>query len=223
MCLCIGNKNSMDHLVKVTSVWCNENCQVESYILDVDQTGPTTMDGVEAIQHSLKKVGCSGKNTDRFKIRSITTDSGGAMTREGLGDRLKEKNLATPDMLVGTCGAHNTQLQLSNPVLQFLGAGELGKKNLMQLLHSVYALQSSMPIEEWWQVVDMSVSDTKFFVEEGSPEATMANQWEDYVKFLREKERKKMGNNYTRLDMNKWNDEFHFDRKIGTIMSYKNW
>ena len=90
----------MDHLVKVTSMWCNESRSVKSYILDVDQTGPSTMDGVEAILHSLKKVGCSGKDTDRFKIRSITTDSGGAMTREGLGDRLIEKNVATKDLFV---------------------------------------------------------------------------------------------------------------------------
>jgi hypothetical protein len=123
---------------------------------------------------------------------------------------------------VGTCGVHNTQLQLSNPVLQLLGAGELGEKNLMQLLHSVYALQRSMHIEEWWQIVDMGVSNAKFFVEEGPPEATMANRWEDYVKFLRER-KKKMGNNYRRLDMNKWNDELHFDRKIGKILFYKEW
>jgi hypothetical protein len=53
MCLCIGNKNSMDHLVKVTSMWCNKIRQVKAFILDVDQTGPTTMDGVEAILNSL--------------------------------------------------------------------------------------------------------------------------------------------------------------------------
>jgi hypothetical protein len=80
-----------------------------SPILDVDQTGPTTADDVEAILSSLKKVGCCGKDTDSFKIQSSTTDSGGAMTKEGLGDRLKDNGIATPDMLVGTCGRHNTQ------------------------------------------------------------------------------------------------------------------
>jgi hypothetical protein len=54
----------MDHLVKVTSMWCNEKREVKSFILDVDQTGPTTAYGVEAILRSLKKVGCCGKDTD---------------------------------------------------------------------------------------------------------------------------------------------------------------
>jgi hypothetical protein len=114
------------------------------------------------------------------------------MTKEGLGDRLKEKNVTTPDLLVGTCGIHNTQLQLSNPVLQLLGAGELGKKNLMQLLHSVYALQNSMDLKEWWQVVDMGESDAKKYVDEGPPIATMANKRGDYIKGLQER-KDKMG------------------------------
>jgi hypothetical protein len=146
MCLYIGNKNKMDHLVKVLSYLDVATRTVKSYILDVDQTGPSAMDGFKAVTNSLKKVGGYGKDTGSFKIRSSTTDSGGAMTKEGFGNLLIENKLATPDMIVGTCGIHNTQLQLSNPVLQLLGAGELGKWNLMQLLHTEYTLQSSMPI-----------------------------------------------------------------------------
>jgi hypothetical protein len=137
MCLCIGNKNKMDHLVKCLSYWDNDVREVMTYTLDVDQTGPTTADGVEAIQNSLKKVGCCGADTDNFKLQSSTTDSGGAQTRDGLAKGLMEKGLANDDLMVITCSIHNTQLQLSVPTLKLLGPGELGKKNVMQLLHSV--------------------------------------------------------------------------------------
>jgi hypothetical protein len=130
----------MDHLVKVLSYLDVASHTVKFYILDVDQISPSTMDDFKAATNSLKKVGCCGKDTDSFKIRSSTTDSGGAMTKGGFGTLHKENKLATPDMIVGMCDIHNTQLQLSNPVLQLLAAGELGKRNLMQLLHTVYAL-----------------------------------------------------------------------------------
>jgi hypothetical protein len=94
----IGNKNNMDHFVKVFSAFNEDLCKVNSYILDVDQTGHMTMDGVETILHSLKNVGCCEEDTDHFKILSSTTESGDAMTKEGLAKGLKEKNLGTLDM-----------------------------------------------------------------------------------------------------------------------------
>jgi hypothetical protein len=66
------------------------------------------------------------------------------------------------------------------------------------------------------------VLDTKQYIEQGLPEATMANRPLDYAEFMRER-KKKMGENYTRLEVKKWNDEFHFDRKIGVVLTYKDW
>jgi hypothetical protein len=50
-----GNKNKMDHFVKVLSAFNEDLREVKSYILDVDQTGPSTMDGVELYYTLLKK------------------------------------------------------------------------------------------------------------------------------------------------------------------------
>ena len=79
-----------------------------------------------------------------------------------------------------------------------------------------------MDLKEWWQVVDMGESYAKKYVEEGPPEATMAKKRDGYIEFLQER-KEKMGDRYTRPEMDKWNDEFHFDRKIGQILSYRKW
>jgi hypothetical protein len=212
----------MEHLVKKFSMYDVVERVVKTFEVDVDQTGPTTLDRYKAIANTLKKLGCYGKDTNPFKLRSSTTDSGGAMTKEGLADLLVENNYALLVLLVVTYGIHNTQLQLSVPTVQLLGPGELGKRNVMQLLHCVYALQKSLPIDEWWKVVDMGVKDAKKYVEEGPPEATMAKKRDDYIEFLQER-KEKMGSNYTRLPLNKWIDSHHFDQKINVIFSYKEW
>jgi hypothetical protein len=56
----IGNKKGMDHLIKYLSAFCVKKRRVMTYLLDMDQTGPSTDDGVKAIIHALKKVGVHG-------------------------------------------------------------------------------------------------------------------------------------------------------------------
>jgi hypothetical protein len=55
------------------------------------------------------------------------------MTKEGLADLLVDHNYALLELLVVTCGIHNTQLQLSIPTLKLLGPDELGNRNVMML------------------------------------------------------------------------------------------
>jgi hypothetical protein len=43
--LYIGNKKGMDHLVKYLSSFCVKMRTIKMPLLDVDQTGATTMDG----------------------------------------------------------------------------------------------------------------------------------------------------------------------------------
>jgi hypothetical protein len=72
--LYIGNKKGMEHLVKYLSAFCMETLTVKTRLLDIDQTGATTQDGVNAIIHALKKMGVHGNEDDNFKILGSTTD-----------------------------------------------------------------------------------------------------------------------------------------------------
>jgi hypothetical protein len=79
-----------------------------------------------------------------------------------------------------------------------------------------------MPIEEWWEMIEMGVLDAKQYIEQGLHETTMANRPTWFAECMKER-KKKMGENYTRLEVNKWNDKFHFDRKTGVVLTYKDW
>jgi hypothetical protein len=77
-----------------------------------------------------------------------------------------------------------------------------------------------MPIEEWWEMIEMGVLDAKQYIEEGPLKETMANMPMCFAECMRER-KKKMGENYTRPELDKWNNEIHFDRKIGVVLTYK--
>ena len=49
MCLYIGNKNGMEHLIKKFSAMDMDERVIKTFEIDVDQTGPTTKEGFEAI------------------------------------------------------------------------------------------------------------------------------------------------------------------------------
>jgi hypothetical protein len=63
---------------------------------------------------------------------------------DGLHGALEERELCRPGYLVTSCSLHNLQLAVANPIKQTMGEGGLEKKNVMQLLHTVYDLQDSM-------------------------------------------------------------------------------
>lgn len=144
----------MDHLVKYLSAFCLKTRTVHSYLLDIDQTGQTTDDGVKAIMHSLKKMGVHGDDNDHFKLRGSTTDSGGAMTLESLAIPLMQAKIGER-MLIANCTTHCVQLQLSNPMILLMGEGAIGKRNVMQTLHSHHALQNSMVPHLFWKCIDI--------------------------------------------------------------------
>jgi hypothetical protein len=137
-----GNKKGVGHFVKVLSWYDNETKSVRKQLLDIDGTEGLTDDCGEAIAVSLKKVGS-------IKLQGQTTDSGGGGVLDGLHRSLEERQLVHPFYLVASCGLHNLQLSVANPIKSTMGEGGLDKKNLMQLLHSVYDLQESMDKEVW--------------------------------------------------------------------------
>jgi len=68
---------------------------------------------------------------------------------EGLARELDKLNLCAPDYIIAACSIHGPQLQLTNAAKRAIGEGGLGKRNAMQMLHSVCDLQESIGIEEW--------------------------------------------------------------------------
>jgi hypothetical protein len=164
-----GNRKGMEHFVKYLSAMCLNPRKIKTYLLDMDQTGYSNDDGVKAIVHALKKVGVHGEEGDRFKLWGSTTVSGGAQTLEQLGNALMEANVGI-NMLIANCGLHNTQLQLSNGTEKYLGLGGLKKRNVMQILHSMYDLKESMPSVLFWDCVAYGAELSNDRLNGGPPE-----------------------------------------------------
>jgi hypothetical protein len=66
---------------------------------------------------------------------------------DSLHRSLQERQLTRPFYLVASCGLHNLQLSIANPIKTTMGDGGLDKRTVMQLLHSVYDLQESVDHE----------------------------------------------------------------------------
>jgi hypothetical protein len=145
-----GNKKGVGHFVKILSWYDKQTKSVVKQLLDIDGSDGKTSECADAIAASLKKIG-------DIKIQGQTTDSGGGGVLVGLANALQEKNLCRPRYLFTSCSLHNLQLSVANPIKEVIGEGGLEKKNAMQLLHSVYDLQASMPLEVWKTQVDNAV------------------------------------------------------------------
>ena len=96
-----------------------------------------------------------------IKLQGQSTDSGGGGVLDGLHKALAGRNLTRPNYLVASCSLHNLQLSVANPIKQTMGEGGREKKNVMQLIHSVYDLQESMDRELWKVHVSEAVKFTE--------------------------------------------------------------
>ena len=72
-------------------------------MLDIDATDNKSKDGAKAIVHSLKKL----FPDHEIKLSGITTDSGGGITLESVGEELDELGVCDDDFLVLLCALHN--------------------------------------------------------------------------------------------------------------------
>lgn len=86
-----------------------------------------------------------------FKYSGCTTDSGGGGTGNSLHECMENQGLCQPrdTYLIGFCTLHTLQLTLGNGLHETIGKGGLGRRNAMQLLHSVYDLQEVMEFGIW--------------------------------------------------------------------------
>jgi hypothetical protein len=139
-----GNKKGVTHFVKVLS-WF-DGTKVLKQCLDIDASEGTTEDCANAINASLMKVGVS-------KLQGQTTDSGGGGVLDTLATALARKSLCHSNYLVQSCSLHNLQLTIANPIKETMGEGGLDKRNLLQMLHSVYDMQSSVDTAVWQLLV----------------------------------------------------------------------
>ena len=121
-------------------------------MLDLDGSGDSSKDCAQAICHSLKKFEGSVE-----QLSGQTTDSGGGGTLNSLRDEMVALKIVKPDYLVANCTLHSQQILLKGPTEDVFGDGGLGKRIVMQLLHSAYDLQQCFEFEEFkilWKQID---------------------------------------------------------------------
>ena len=137
-----GKKKGISHFVKHLCWFDFDQMKVVKQLTDMDASDGTSEDCAHAVEHSILKLG-------DLLLSGQATDSGGGGVLEGLARKLEMLNMCTPDCVIAACSIHALQLQLSNAAKRMLGEGGLGKRNAMQMLHSICDLQESLDIEEW--------------------------------------------------------------------------
>ena len=145
-----GNKKGLSHLVKILSWWCKNKNKVAFWTLDIDVADGTSEATAKAIDASMKKIDVPGK--EKKKTSGSVSDAGGGGTGYSAARNIQNVGRAIDAMgeyLVATCSLHGLQLTLGNPILKCCGEGGLGKRTLLQMLHSAYNLQLQYETEEW--------------------------------------------------------------------------
>ena len=158
-----GNKKGISHFVKYLHYWCAVQGMFMAILLDGDGSDGTSPASAKAIQYSLKKVSFSFNGG--FRLYGKSTDSGNGGVLDGLERELRKLDLCAPPekYLVAACSIHTLQLALSNPTKQLLGKGGVGKKNLIQMLHSSRDMQDCLKPLEWKAIaVDAKAFELKW-------------------------------------------------------------
>ena len=136
-----GNKKGIGHFIKFICFWDARTKQVKVYLLDCDASEGTSKDCAAAINFSLTRLDSPENFT---KLYGQNTDAGGGGVGTSLAKELDsfDRIYCILSYLHPTCSLHGHQLVLSNPVKKLIGDGGLGKQNALQLLHSIYNLQT---------------------------------------------------------------------------------
>ena len=152
-----GEKKHVDHFAKVISWFSWPLKKVMTMVLDIDATGHCTASAGLAIRRSVDRM--AGFLS---KFRAQATDSGGGGILEDLGQSLESHGLcALNPYFVLNCTLHSFQLCLSIPMKLCFGEGDLGTKNLTQMLFNAYYLCNLFQIDEWKGIVKRTFSFLK--------------------------------------------------------------
>jgi hypothetical protein len=108
--------------------------KVNNFILDTEGCGSKSEDAANGIEHSLKRL--SVDDDAPRQLSSTSTDSGGGGVLESLANELDQRNLLILERFITSCNLHGIQRPLVNSVEGYMGDGGLGKRTLLQLLHS---------------------------------------------------------------------------------------
>ena len=84
----------------------------------------------------------------------LLTDSGGAGVMEECANKLKAAGIAINGVIVVPCTIHALQMLLANGVEKWMGEGELGTRNMIQMLFTAYSLQEYMSKEDWRDYIE---------------------------------------------------------------------
>lgn len=137
-----GNRSGIDHFIKVLSYFDFSLDKVDTVILDIGGTESSSKGAAKAIQHTLQT-----KIPDYTAGLSVgTSDSGGGGVLDSLRESLSALGLLNDDFyFVIACTLHALQIGLTNAMNEIMGEGGLGKRTLLQLLHSLFDLQCCYP------------------------------------------------------------------------------
>ena len=140
-----GNKRGLDHLAKAASLFNRKTGKIDTKVVDINTSGSCGEGVADGLQNSLGSVGCP----TFFKLASCCTDNGGGGVLEESATKLKERGLTLPRFIVSNCCVHTHQISLSHGIQTYFGSGSINKKNVMQMMHSAYDLQSHLGPDEF--------------------------------------------------------------------------
>jgi hypothetical protein len=149
-----NSRKGINSFVKYICGYDEKQDRVVKYVLDIDVADGKNEDAAEAIDDSLSKIDQQG----RPKIRLVGqgTDGGGGGVGVGLYVCLKSKDRTAEFYLIATCSLHGWQRVLGNAIEACSGSGGLLKRDVLQMLHTVYQIQGEYEIDEFkgmWRLI----------------------------------------------------------------------
>ena len=152
--LCDSANKGMHHVIKMISFWYQD--RVLTFLLDSDAAISTNTSTAAVIDPSLHKVDILEENSAVAKVTmdGLCTDAGEGGTREGLTCELASigRTCLLETFFVTTCSLHTMNCMMQSPCKKYFGNGSAGNRNLIQLLHTYFALQKEYEMCEWREI-----------------------------------------------------------------------
>ena len=168
-----GNKKNDSYFVKILCWWDHTGKKVDKFVLDVDGAEGSSQDAATSIDRSLRKID-NNNGIKRRKLKGFCTDAGGGGTGISFGQCLAEKGRLADLYSFSTCAIHGLQRSLAVPVEVLCGKAGLHKDVLLQLLFTVFCLQSKFDEKEW-HLIWFRVNGKE--LEEPLPLPTLTRWW----------------------------------------------
>ena len=149
-----NSRKGVNSFVKYLAWWDASRGRVLKHALDFDVSGDDSEAAAKAVNKSLQKIDLPGH--PRRLLSGQCTDAGGGGTGKSLYVSLKSYQRVAHDYLISTCSIHGWQRVLGNPITSCCGTGGLGKRDLLQMLHTIYQLEGEYEKDEFkgmWQLV----------------------------------------------------------------------